>query len=56
LLNLQQSAHERNIKRKITTKVGRTKSRRARNIKCKAHISAGADPVKDMGVHMHMYT
>jgi hypothetical protein len=29
------------------------KRRRARNIQCKAHISTGVVPVKDMGVHMY---
>jgi hypothetical protein len=32
------------------------KSRRTRNIQGKAHISAGVDPVKDMGAHVHMIT
>ena len=35
------------------TKMGRMKSRRARNIQCKAHRSADADPVKDMGVNVY---
>jgi hypothetical protein len=35
--------------------MGRIKSRRARNIQCKAHKSASADPVKDMGVNMIIF-